>query len=176
MSQQDVTLEALGSKHTLFYIERNIDDAIVVYQAMRLEGKNNLVAPYVKIYWSSHSSPSDQEPVSQKAQDMFFGVTVRKEPKQYHMCVAALKQHKISLHLKSSGEVVAKAVIDGKESRLTKIAIHMSSSIIPKVHHLTIHGMHKNQDVMQEITVTTDMMKQFDLKEWIPKFSDFLSL
>jgi hypothetical protein len=158
----------LGPKTMLFYIERSIDTDIVVYEADR--HGNTLQGNCVDIFWTDSEDINKREDVSQTAQDLFFGVRIEKEQKgTYKMCLAAMPSKIMRIHLKKSGKVVAKTIIDGKEARIFKIYAQMSETTrIPSVDSLTIYGEHKKELVCETLEITDEIRKRFDVKNLIP--------
>ena len=157
------SLMSLLPKQTLFYVERSFDTDLVVYEAVR--SGNVLLAPFVDLYWTNMDNMMKREAVSQKAQDMFFGFQIKKEGTKYKICIAALPSKVITLHLKKSGAVIPKAIIDGKESTVLRIYVQCTTPKvgIPTVSSLTIYGEHKKLPVSEEVVVTDEMREQFDI-------------
>lgn len=166
--------EVLGQT-TLFYIERSLDSEIVVYEANR--SGNILNPPFVDLYWTNYLALNKREVVSTKAQELFFGVKVKKEDGKHKICMAALPSKIITLHLKKNGSVVAKTVINGKEAKIYKIFANMETKgILPVVTSLTIYGEHKKQLVSEEMDITEDIRDSFDVSSFLPSLSDFVKV
>lgn len=170
----DHMLAALGAK-TLFYVARSIDKEIVVYEARR-KG-DVLTDDYVDVHWSREDEPQRREVVSQKAQDTFFGATVEKDGTKYKMSISALPSKLITIHLKKSGAVVAKTVINGQESRVKFIQVDFENTgLIPEVVSLTVHGEHRKVPVSESIELTEAIRGRFDVTSFLPNLNDFASL
>lgn len=150
----------------LFYIQRSIDRQIVVYEAKRI--KNALVAPLVDLYWSNLDQPRRGK-VGAKAQEIFFGVKARKiGTGKYQMVVNAFPAKSITVHLRKSGRCVAKTVIDGKEAKLHRIYVEMSSRMgLPTVDAMWLYGTHKDENVKEKINVTPEMRSRFDVSSLV---------
>lgn len=168
-------LRAIHGHTILFYIERSMDSEIVVYKAQR-QG-NNLVNAKVTCFWSNLKNLEAVDEVSEKAQDIFFGSNVKKIDNQYKMVVTAYPNKVISLHLKKSGKVLAKAIIKGKEAKLEKLYIKIeqpSTLSLPQATAMVIYGIHKKGErVREKLEVTEDIRRKFDISSFLPGVGSF---
>jgi hypothetical protein len=145
-------------KRVIFTVEKSTDKKeVVVYEAIRVQ--NALADPFIDIFWKK-TGDSKKHPISVMAIAMFFGFTIRQEKNVYVMSVNALPHRLITVHLKKSGDVVAKTVIDGKESRLERIVINLDGTGL-MAESMTVHGVHKHQPVQEVIAVTSSMKSKF---------------
>lgn len=168
-------IEAQFGNTVLFYIERSMDTQMVVYQANRKN--NSLIEPYVDMFWTSSHKPNYREEVGTTAQEVFFGVKVRKvRVGVFQMLVNAMPKKIISIHLRKNGSCIAKTTINNKESRLVKIYAEMSRGAIPTVLRLFVYGIHKNDLVCEQILIDDNMRKQFDVTKFIPLWSGISSV
>lgn len=157
----------------LFYIERSIDRDIVVYNATR--NGNILVHPFVETYWSDWSNLKKHEEVSDKAKELFFGLKYRKHEGKHEIAINSLPKKKITLHLRKSGRVVAKTIINNKEAKIMKIFIDMTKNSfgIPEVDCLIVYGMHKNQIVSEKIIITDEIKNRFNVSAFFEMAAGF---
>lgn len=162
----DTVLNTIGDG-CLFFIELSSDKQIVVYEANRVG--NVLKEPFVDVYWSNFKNLTDREELSEKVKRLFFGVQVKIEKGLYKMFIASLPSKIVTLHLKTSGKVVAKSIINGKEARVYKIFVNVNNSILglPVVKSLIIYGEHKKRLVSEEIHITDNIRKKFDMSNLV---------
>ena len=175
-SDYNQIMTVLGQS-TLFYIERSLDREIVVYEANR---KGNILShPFVDVYWTNTGLLSKRESVSDKAKELFFGVKVKKDNSKYKMYISSLPSKIITLHLKKSGKVIAKSVVNGKEAKIYKIYVKIEKSTtlgIPVVTSLTVYGEHKKRLVSEEMEITDDIRNRFDVSSFLPNLGDFAKI
>lgn len=175
-SDYNQVMTVLGQS-TLFYIERSLDRDIVVYEANR---KGNILShPFVDVYWTNTGLLSKREPVSDKAKELFFGVKVKTDNSKYKMYISSLPSKIITLHLKKSGKVVAKSVVNGKEAKIYKIYVKIENSTtlgIPVVTSLIVYGEHKKRLVSEEMQITDDIRNRFDVSSFLPNLGDFAKI
>jgi hypothetical protein len=175
VSNYDNIMSILGNS-TLFYIERSLDREIVAYEAVR---KGSILShPFVDVYWTNSERLGKRESVGDRAKELFFGIEVKKTENKYKMFIASLPTKIITLHLKKSGAVVAKTVIDGKEAKVIKIFVNMDSTALglPMVTSLTVYGEHKKRIVQEEIEITDDIRNKFDVSSFLPNLGDFAKI
>jgi hypothetical protein len=171
-------VKAVLGNNVLFFIERSLDNDIVIYEAVR-EG-NMLAEPLVDIFWTSQKDFKRKDPVGKKAQELFFGLKARKMGSgKYQMIVASMPKKIINIHVKPSGRCIAKAVIAKKEARVIKIYVEMSTRgplNVPTVDALHIYGYHKGVVIPEKIDVDDEMRKRFDVSNFIPNLKDFTNV
>ena len=171
----DPILSKMGNL-ALFYVQRSMDDEIVMYRAKR-EG-NVLNPPYVDLFWTNVEALHTQQEVGAKAQEMFFGCKVRKQGiGKYDMLVNAMPDKLLTIHLRKSGKCVVKTVINNKESHLQKIYVEMTTTSLglPTVKHLLVYGKHKDIIECETIHVTEEMRQRFDVTNFLPSFTSLLT-
>ena len=85
------------------------------------------------------------------------------------MIINAMPDRVVHVQLKKSGACVAKAPINGKESRIIKIYAKMTSTLgIPNCEYLILYGVHKKTLVWEEIQIDEETRKKFDLSNFLP--------
>ena len=164
-----VLAEEVGTT-VLFHIERSCDKQIVVYKALR-EGKF-LIDPYVHMFWSRSDDVKVKETISDIPKSLIFGAEVKTTESiaVYDMCLAALKQRKITLHVKKKGGVTAKTTFRTKDSTeeatISYMYIDMSIglfNVIPDIKSVTIFGVRNKtkKEVSETIYITEEMKTSF---------------
>ena len=149
----------------LFFVSHSIDSDIVVYKAIR---KNNELTR-IDHYTTSRANYSKILPIEDEYKDSFMPHLTQKEgEKGYQLRIEAFDRP-ISLHLKKSGNVVAKTTLirvdaAGKSSGICSRVFHirldyekgMLGTLTPSTVH--IYGQHSSQQVSEKIQVTSEMM------------------
>ena len=167
-------------KTLLFYVGRSFDRQVVAYRAVRTV-VGQLEPPFVEMYWTSIDSlHTVRDNVSEKTKELFFGFKIIRKGSQYKMCINALEEKNITLHLKKSGRVTAKAIIAGKEATICKIYVmfqkpQSSLGIIPTAISIDIYGIHRGAEVTESIPITDEMRSRFDVRSFLPKFNSLFS-
>ena len=155
----------------IFQIENTLDSRIVVYEARVQE--HHLADPPVNVYWSDKKDRRKRSPVSSKAKSLWYGYKIRKSEKDkrvhYQMIVNAFPKKLLCLSVKTSGNVVAKGVVNGKQSKIKKIVVHMTKmlGLVPSVDSIEIHGVHKKRLIKEVMDVNGEDMKRFDLSTYV---------
>lgn len=153
----------------LFVIERNIDDELVVYQAVMNEKKDDIVG--IKMWWSKQSNLAEKEDVGEAAKRIFYGPQLRKVKRgQYLMQVNCLMDEKnpqiIDLRIKKSGHVVPYVTIKDKRCQLHKIFIDITLAP-PSLNGLYITGEFQGNTMNLKVPVTPEMVSQVDFSEFL---------
>jgi hypothetical protein len=164
--------ESLGPQ-TLFVIERNFDDELLVYQAELSPNGKELIG--VQMFWTNHSNPSERGQVSESAKRMFYGIEKKKiKTGLYRMklnCMSSNPSRFIDLHIKKSGKVIPKVCLRGKECTLQKIYTDLTK-FPPAINGLYITGTFgKNDDVEtieESLYIDPGIMDNLDLSEFLP--------
>ena len=150
-----VTLASLKErigKHTLFVIERNRDDQLVVYTGLRTGNELRTI----DAYWTTNQNPLSRVEIGPQAKEMFYDTRLRSSQKRglYHMKVKAFPDRVINLYLLKNGGVTAKAVIDGREAKIEKFYYHVEGTTVTK---MVVHGTFNKQPVSELIPVPATM-------------------
>jgi hypothetical protein len=163
----DNRIKSVLGQQVLFFIERNTDDSIVVYNATR---KNNTIEG-VDVFWTKRQSLSQRSEVSSSAKKLLFGCELKAPEKgktRYGLRIEVLPSRFLELVLKKSngsgpGEVVARGILKGKECDIIKLSVSGKTGgfgIVPSVESITITGTHKG-NVYQE-DITSELMSNID--------------
>lgn len=133
---------------TLFVIARSNSSSVIVYKHHRkgsvLEG------PMVSYHYRNLEKPEEKAPVSREEMDHVFGFRVRKVGVgKYELVIRAVADRTIRLSLTSSGKVVPKIVIDGKECRLRRVLVDEASSPVTMV----VFGTRNKREVQETIPI-----------------------
>jgi hypothetical protein len=170
--------ESLGV-NTLFVIERNIDDDLVLYESELSPNGKELVG--VKMSWVKHSNWSERGPVSEEAKRVFYGITKRKIKTglyriQLNCCMDTSNECKsddrfIDLHIKKSGKVIPKVLLRGKECTLQKIYTDITK-FPPSINGLWITGTFgkgDHKEILEErMHIDPGIVNRVDLSDFLP--------
>jgi hypothetical protein len=129
----------------LFYIERNTDKNLVIYDANLLG--NNVLNPQkpVKVYWIRNTEGAIKKDLSLIQTRMAYGIILKKVagvPTTYEAKLAAYKERGITISYNDSGYPVALMMINGRLQQLHHIFIQVidTQKFIPKIGFIQIFG------------------------------------
>lgn len=132
----------------LFHVENDIDNNILVYNALKSNiQKGILCPPYIEITWIDKLN-SIQKPIPQHIQNSFLGFRILQDPNtsRYKLHTQFLPTKIITIHMKKSGSVIAKCILNNKECVLNYIKIHTTKilNVPTDMQKFTIYGTHTN--------------------------------
>jgi len=168
MMNVDELIKSLGND-TLFVIERNIDVDVVVYQAKLNADKTELAG--VQMFWTKQHNWAEREEVTESAKTVFYGVEMQRIKRglyRIQLNCFSDSQHFIDLHIKKSGAVIPKVLIQGKECTLKKIYADVVM-FPPNVNGIWVHGMFKDEPISEKIEVSRSFIDRIDLSDFMPK-------
>jgi hypothetical protein len=125
----------------LFYIKRNTDDNLVVYDANLLPNKSFDPEKPVKVYWIRNTEGGIKKDLSYIQKKMAYGLDLKKIANNYEGTIAAYEKRviKISQH---NGKPMALVIINGKWQQLNYIYLNIKDpkAIIPKITFIQLFG------------------------------------
>ena len=146
-------------KECLFFIERNIDDHLVVYKSCRKGTGKAVEISAIDSYWTTEADALQREDISENAMLYFYNSQIRRQTRSmYEMIVTSLPNKLIRLYLRKDGGVTAKSNINGKEAILQKIFINISNMT---VNGIWVYGTFNGQQECERIEITEEMTKTF---------------
>jgi hypothetical protein len=126
----------------LFFIERNKNANIVVYEAnLAQDGLFDTKNP-VNAYWLMKAEKGQREELNKIEREMAYGFSARvvDDRKSAWLTLVAYKAQPIHL-IVGDGGVRPEAQIAGRKSHLTKIYVKASDALIPSVEYIELHGI-----------------------------------
>jgi hypothetical protein len=126
----------------LFFIERNKNANIVVYEAnLAPDGLFDTKNP-INAYWLMKAEKGQREGLNKIEREMAYGYTVRvaDDRKSAWLTLIAYKAQPIHL-IVGDGGVRPEAQIGGKKTHLTKIYVKATDALIPSVEYIDLHGV-----------------------------------
>lgn len=162
------------STDILFAIERNIDEDVVVYQAVLSADKTELVG--FKIWWTKLGNHAHHEEVSDRAKDIFYDVEIHRVKRGlYRIQLRCLKNdadsptepYFIDIHIKKSGKCVPKSIIAGKECTLRKIYADLTK-LPPTINGMWVHGTFNGEHVSEKIAINPNLIERVDIASFMP--------
>ena len=165
----EACLKKLGDD-TLFVIERNIDEELVVYKILLNEKKDDVTG--ISMFWTKSSNLADYTPMTEAAKTMFYGVQTQMVKRGVHRmqvnCLSGQKRNRnIELHIKKSGKVIPKIAIGGKECTLLKIYIDITK-FPPGINGLWVQGKFKDEILEERLEIDASIMDRVDLSDFMP--------
>lgn len=164
-----VTMRKILGPTSLFIIERNLDEDIVVYEAVLSSNGQELVG--VNMFWTKQNNWAERVPVSESAKNMFYGVKTHKLKKglyrmQLNCLVGEEKPVFVDLHIKKSGRVVPTIVINEKECVLEKIYTTLTT-MPPSISSLWIIGTFKDRVLETQLHISQNIIDRIDISDFI---------
>jgi hypothetical protein len=127
-------------ENAIFFVERDMDDHLVVYQARKTEDHKRIKG--INIFWSSSTNTDKEEEMSQKVKDNIFGIDVISK-KPFGFTVKAFDDKIIECHVRESTKVTTKCIINGKECKLIKIFVKVTR-MPPAIKEIIVYGTFNN--------------------------------
>lgn len=129
----------------LFYIERNIDKNLVVYDANLLTSKRLHPQKPVNIYWIRNSEGGIIKGLSFMQRKMAYGMVLKKATASdtiYEGNLAAYEKRSIKITYNASGSPIALMIINGKWQQLHHIFLQIADikQLIPKIEFIQVFG------------------------------------
>jgi hypothetical protein len=175
MSVQKEEIEKVFAafQYPLFYIQRNIDDEIVVYEADIRD--RDIVG--VKMTWSSLKNLSERTPVSAEARRAFYEVYVKPHPTKKHCALLhckllsqpvelILKRKKHTDGRKGPIYVVAKYPIQQKECRVKRVYTDITT-FPPSMNGLWINAYFNDEVISEQMAVDNSLIEGVDLTRFL---------
>ena len=133
-----------NTKANLFFIRRNTDKNLVIYEA-NLLGKTLDPKKPVHIYWVRHTEGGIIKELNFLQRKLAYGMEVKKASDGtniYEGKIAAYDKRVIRITYNKEGKPIALLTINGKWHQLQYIYLHISDpdAIIPKVAYLQLVG------------------------------------
>lgn len=162
------------SQDIVFVIERNIDDDVVVYEAVLSADKTKLVG--FKIWWTKLGNYAHHEEVSDRAKAIFYDVEIQPVKRGvYRVLLKCLKNdtdtpmdpYFIDIHIKKSGRCVAKSIVAGKECTLRKIYADLTK-LPPTINGMWVHGTFNDAPVCEKIAINPNLIDRVDISSFMP--------
>jgi len=127
---------------TLFYIKRNTDQNLVMYDANLTPNKKFDPKHPVKVYWIRHTEGGIKKDLSFMQRKMAYGLDLKKVSDTYEGRIAAYEKRPIRIMYGTNNKPVAYIVINGKWQLLQQIYLHIADvkAIIPKVTYIQLIG------------------------------------
>ena len=162
-------LKTLGNS-ALFIVERNLDTEVVVYNCELSPDKTEVKG--VNMHWSRYDNLMDRSEMGETAKNMFYGVKLQKLKRGVHRVRLACAPDDdenafIDLHIKKSGTVIPKVIIDNKECTLLKIYTDLTR-MPPRMNALWIVGKFKDDVLFKNVPIDPDMINRFDMNSLLP--------
>lgn len=126
----------------LFFIERNKNANIVVYEAnLAADGLIDARNP-VQAYWIMKAEKGQREELNRIEREMAYGFSARvaEDRRSAWLTLVAYKAQPIRLVV-GNGGVRPEAQIAGRKAHLTKIYVKASSALVPSVEYIELHGV-----------------------------------
>ena len=126
----------------LFFIERNKNANIVVYEAnLARDGLFDTREP-VQAYWLMKAERGQREELNKIEREMAYGFDVRLTDNRKGAWLTLVAYRAQPIHLVvGSGGVRPEAQIAGRKAHLTKIYVKASSGLIPSVDYVELFGI-----------------------------------
>ena len=127
---------------TLFYIKRNTDKNLVMYDANLMPNKKFDPQKPVNVYWIRHTEGGIKKDLSFMQRKMAYGLDLKKVSDTYEGRIAAYEKRPIRIMYGTNSKPVAYIVINGKWQLLQQIYLHIADvkAIIPKVTYIMLIG------------------------------------
>ena len=157
--------------NALFFVERNLDSEIVVYNCELNPAKDEVTG--VHMYWSKYDNLSEKTNMGETAKNMFYGVTLQKIKRGVHRIRLACTPEDdekmfIDIRIKKSGNVQPHVTIDGKDCKLLKIYTDLTR-MPPKMNALWVVGKFKDEILYKQIPIDSDsMIERLDMNSFFP--------
>jgi hypothetical protein len=133
-----------NTKANLFFIRRNTDKNLVIYEANLLGKSLNPKKP-VHIYWVRHTEGGIIKELNFMQRKLAYGLDLKKGSDGnsiYEGTIAAYEKRVIRITLNKEGKPMALVIINGKWQQLQNIYLHISDpdALIPKIAYLQLFG------------------------------------
>jgi len=147
---------AIGSQN-LFYIKRNTDNNLVVYDAnLQADKRMNPHNP-VKVYWIRNTEGGVIKELTFIQKKMAYGLDLKKVANAYEGTIAAYDKRVIRIMYAANGKPTAYVMINGKWQQLEHIYLHIADikALIPKITYIQLFGkdIKTGADVSEKIMI-----------------------
>ncbi|MFQ5446854.1 MAG: DUF4833 domain-containing protein [Saprospiraceae bacterium] len=130
------------TEHSLFFIQRNLNQNTIVYDA-RLNAAGGFAKEPIDVYWLRYATTGERRELKWLERTFAYGYSAKKEKngQGYWVTLTAYDGRKIHLEKTPDGKPVATMTIDGKYCQLDYIWVFADNSgVWPKVKNVDLHG------------------------------------
>jgi hypothetical protein len=129
------------SDKSLFFIQRNLNQNTIVYDANLMEDGQFKRSKPIDAYWLRYSGAGNRKELGWLERTFAYGYSSKKEGDGFSIKLTAYNDRRIHLEKRADGKPIATITCNGKTCQLDYIYVFADeSSSWPKVFHVDIHA------------------------------------